>query len=72
MFQEVNLTVNQGKEFEISKIQYSSLAQSVEHLTVNQVVAGSSPAGGAKNPSKFHGFEGFSLPKNGFFARFEI
>ena len=27
---------------------YSSLAQSVEHLTVNQVVAGSSPAGGAK------------------------
>ena len=27
--------------------QYSSLAQSVEHLTVNQVVAGSSPAGGA-------------------------
>ena len=26
---------------------YSSLAQSVEHLTVNQVVAGSSPAGGA-------------------------
>ena len=28
--------------------QYSSLAQSVEHLTVNQGVAGSSPAGGAK------------------------
>ena len=27
---------------------HSSLAQSVEHLTVNQVVAGSSPAGGAK------------------------
>ena len=27
---------------------YSSLAQSVEHLTVNQGVAGSSPAGGAK------------------------
>ena len=26
---------------------YSSLAQSVEHLTVNQGVAGSSPAGGA-------------------------
>ena len=31
------------------KCVYSSLAQSVEHLTVNQVVAGSSPAGGAKN-----------------------
>ena len=28
--------------------QYSSLAQSVEHLTVNQGVAGSSPAGGAR------------------------
>ena len=37
---------------------YSSLAQSVEHLTVNQGVAGSSPAGGAKqNPlSKEGGF----------------
>ena len=32
----------------VSLILYSSLAQSVEHLTVNQVVAGSSPAGGAK------------------------
>ena len=28
--------------------QYSSLAQSVEHLTVNQGVVGSSPTGGAK------------------------
>ena len=27
---------------------YSSLAQSVEHLTVNQGVTGSSPVGGAK------------------------
>ena len=27
--------------------EYSSLAQLAEHLTVNQVVAGSSPAGGA-------------------------
>ena len=27
--------------------QYSSIAQSVEHLTVNQAVAGSSPARGA-------------------------
>ena len=38
---------------------YSSLAQSVEHLTVNQGVTGSSPVGGAKNPwnsSKFRGF----------------
>ena len=33
---------------------YSSLAQSVEHLTVNQVVAGSSPAGGAtKKPNAY-------------------
>jgi hypothetical protein len=32
----------------ISRV-YSSLAQLVECLTVNQVVAGSSPAGGAKN-----------------------
>ena len=31
---------------------YSSLAQSVEHLTVNQGVAGSSPAGGAKKESR--------------------
>ena len=30
-----------------NKTSYSSLAQSVEHLTVNQGVAGSSPAGGA-------------------------
>ena len=30
------------------KIRYSSLAQSVEHLTVNQGVTGSSPVGGAK------------------------
>ena len=28
--------------------QYSSIAQSVEHLTVNQGVTGSSPVGGAK------------------------
>ena len=30
---------------------YSSLAQSVEHLTVNQGVTGSSPVGGAKKKS---------------------
>ena len=35
-------------------IQYSSLAQSVEHLTVNQGVAGSSPAGGAKKERSDH------------------
>ena len=32
----------------VSLIQYSSIAQSVEHLTVNQGVTGSSPVGGAK------------------------
>ena len=31
---------------------YSSLAQSVERMTVNHDVAGSSPAGGAKNAPK--------------------
>ena len=32
---------------------YSSLAQSVEHLTVNQGVVGSSPTGGAKKEITF-------------------
>ena len=32
----------------LNKTKYSELAQLAEHLTVNQVVAGSSPAGGAK------------------------
>ena len=32
----------------IIHLTYSSLAQLAEHLTVNQVVAGSSPAGGAR------------------------
>ena len=32
----------------VSLIAYSSIAQSVEHLTVNQGVTGSSPVGGAK------------------------
>ena len=31
------------------KIEYSSLAQSVEHAAVNRRVVGSSPTGGAKN-----------------------
>ena len=33
-------------------IRHSSVAQLVEQLTVNQLVAGSSPARGAKNNSK--------------------
>ena len=36
----------------VSKV-YSLLAQLVEHLTVNQVVAGSSPAQGAKHGTAF-------------------
>ena len=32
------------------KRKYSSIAQLAEHMTVNHRVAGSSPAGGAKNP----------------------
>ena len=36
------------KSIELPNNQYSSLAQSVEHLTVNQGVVGSSPTGGAK------------------------
>ena len=32
---------------------YSSIAQSVEHLTVNQGVTGSSPVGGAKKSKSF-------------------
>ena len=41
---------------------YSSLAQLAEHLTVNQVVAGSSPAGGANKETTQKGgfFIGFS------------
>ena len=34
---------------------YSSLAQSVEHLTVNQGVVGSSPTGGAKKKGTANG-----------------
>ena len=42
-------SVRRVKEFEISpKFIYSSLAQSVERMTVNHDVAGSSPARGAK------------------------
>ena len=51
---------------------YSSLAQSVEHLTVNQGVVGSSPTGGAffklwphgqaVKTSPFHGGNTGSIP----------
>ncbi len=44
---------------------HSALAQLVEQLTVNQWVAGSSPAGGAKFPAKrfkkVYGFHSTSL-----------
>ena len=43
MFSGVSMTVNPG----VRKTKYSSLAQSVERMTVNHDVAGSSPAGGA-------------------------
>ena len=46
---------------------HSALAQSVEQMTVNHWVAGSSPAGGAKfekPDSKESGFFGFQSPKN--------
>ena len=36
-------------EINISVVKHSSVAQLVEQLTVNQLVAGSSPARGAKN-----------------------
>ena len=42
---------------------HSSLAQSVEHLTVNQGVTGSSPVGGANNTSKIVVFGVFSSVK---------
>ena len=51
---------------------YSSLAQSVEHLTVNQVVAGSSPAGGAKkDKSKDLSFF-IHCESNGISSRFRV
>ena len=53
----------------ISIVKYSSLAQSVEHLTVNQRVVGSSPTRGALWPvgqavktPPFHGDNGGSIP----------
>ena len=42
VFEAVSFTVSDQKIFK-----HSSLAQSVEHLTVNQGVTGSSPVGGA-------------------------
>ena len=59
---------------EASADQFSSLAQSVEHLTVNQGVVGSSPTGGvcycsnfwllgqAVKTSPFHGGNTGSIP----------
>ena len=45
---------------------YSSIAQSVEHLTVNQGVTGSSPVGGAKTKSRCVLHRLFSYPcRNG-------
>ena len=52
------------KSIELPNNQYSSLAQSVEHLTVNQGVVGSSPTGGAKKKGTANGrallFDSFS------------
>ena len=39
-------------DFEGIYLQYSSLAQSVEHSAVNRVVVGSSPTGGAQETRK--------------------
>ena len=54
IFSGVSMTVN----LQHAQIKYSSLAQLAERMTVNHDVAGSSPAGGAKqNPlSKEGGF----------------
>ena len=41
-------TTEQGDKYGLNNPSYSSLAQSVERMTVNHDVAGSSPAGGAK------------------------
>ena len=43
---------------------YSSVAQSVEHLTVNQAVTGSSPVRGAKTPLRPFGLRGVFLSSN--------
>ena len=40
-------TTEQGDKYGLNDPSYSSLAQSVERMTVNHDVAGSSPAGGA-------------------------
>ena len=41
-------TTEQGDKYGLNDPSYSSLAQSVERMTVNHDVAGSSPAGGAR------------------------
>ena len=40
-------------DMHINIIEYSSLAQSVEHAAVNRRVVGSSPTGGARNRGQF-------------------
>ena len=47
----------------ITSTSYSSLAQSVERVTVNHDVVGSSPTGGAKNTPKIDVFGVFSSVK---------
>ena len=48
VFEAVNVTVSTENIFK-----HSSLAQSVEHLTVNQGVTGSSPVGGVKQADQY-------------------
>ena len=50
-FELLQETYKKDTEFN-AESSYSSLAQSVERMTVNHDVAGSSPAGGAKNTLK--------------------
>ena len=52
----------------VTKIKYSSLAQSVERMTVNHDVAGSSPAGGAIIGGQFDNSSRKSLIFKDFFG----
>ena len=54
-----------------SNCSYSSLAQSVERMTVNHDVVGSSPTGGAKMSLKIIDFGAFFVPKWNF-RRFSL
>ena len=68
----VPIRENMGREAvrftepEINIFTYSSLAQSVEHLTVNQGVTGSSPVGGAISGQQFCTLTQKSLNFKGF------